>query len=447
MPRLTATSSRLRASQPTLASLASTATAGTAPRASPARRARPGKRTAPGSSAHDGGRGRELESDQCHPPAQPARRRDRGLALHGRDPSREASALAPGRLVADATHDGEPAQQCVRRVPPSESAAPRLSDPTQARRSRRPSRATPITTSSPLMDLVIADGTTVLPSTSGRPSIGSDTAPVAGEATPGAPQLPFDGCGEPKVKRNLCATHRDVRTLRPGAAHAGGRADQGEPEWLHSQRPAGGRPVAGLPDGRGDLARATGVRGAATGGLRPRSLRVRVLKPRGRHHRHAAAHHAGRRAGLHAVLLPGVRHLGEWDCGDGYRAPRRARRSARQRHRGRPAPGPPPDARNSGRAEAGPASGTAQPPPCGRGRRAMAAAPSAPKPPHGVRLSRRLQSGGGNRRRTVHDDEELRAKSPSAVQRTMAGNGPKIIMEGRCEAGPAAQGRCAPVGS
>ena len=44
-----------------------------------------------------------------------------------------------------------------------------------------------------------------LPSTSGRPSIGSDTAPVAGEATPGAPQLPFDGCGEPKgQEETLC---------------------------------------------------------------------------------------------------------------------------------------------------------------------------------------------------------------------------------------------------
>ena len=40
-----------------------------------------------------------------------------------------------------------------------------------------------------------------------------------------------------------------------------------------------------------------------------------------------------------AVLLLGVRHPGGWDCGDGYRAHRRARRSARQRHRGRPAPG------------------------------------------------------------------------------------------------------------
>ena len=41
------------------------------------------------------------------------------------------------------------------------------------------------------------------------------------------PTSPFDGCGEPNVRRNLCATHRNVRTLRPGAAHAGGRADQG----------------------------------------------------------------------------------------------------------------------------------------------------------------------------------------------------------------------------
>ena len=37
------------------------------------------------------------------------------------------------------------------------------------------------------MDLVIADGNDQLPSTSGRPSIGSDTAPVAGEATPASP--------------------------------------------------------------------------------------------------------------------------------------------------------------------------------------------------------------------------------------------------------------------
>ena len=44
---------------------------------------------------------------------------------------------------------------------------------------------------------------------------------------------------------------------------------------LRAQRPADG--AAGLPGGRGDLARAAGVRGAATGGLRPRRLRVRVL--------------------------------------------------------------------------------------------------------------------------------------------------------------------------
>ena len=96
------------------------------------------------------------------------------------------------------------------------------------------------------------------------------------------------------------------------------------PSGYIPNRPAGG-PAAGLPGGRRDLARAAGVRGTAAGGLRPRRLRVRVLEPRGRHHRYAAAHDEGRRAGLHAVLLPGVRHPGGRDRGDGHRAHRRIR--------------------------------------------------------------------------------------------------------------------------
>ena len=53
--------------------------------------------------------------------------------------------------------------------------------------------------------------------------------PVAGEAHPRrAPNFPLTAAGKPKVRRNLCATHRNVRTLRPGGAHAGGRADQGQ---------------------------------------------------------------------------------------------------------------------------------------------------------------------------------------------------------------------------
>ena len=58
----------------------------------------------------------------------------------------------------------------------------------------------------------------------------------------------------------------------------------------------------GLPGGRRDLARAADLRGAAAGGLRPRRLRVRVLEPGGRHHRHVAVHDEGRRAGLYAVI-------------------------------------------------------------------------------------------------------------------------------------------------
>ena len=44
------------------------------------------------------------------------------------------------------------------------------------------------------MGLVITDGTNNYPLPAGRPSIGSP---------PTRPQLPCDGCGEPKVRRKL----------------------------------------------------------------------------------------------------------------------------------------------------------------------------------------------------------------------------------------------------
>ena len=59
----------------------------------------------------------------------------------------------------------------------------------------------------------------------------------------------------------------------------------------------------------------------------------------GRDHCGVAAHDEGKREGLHPLLVPRVRHHGEWYRGDGHRARRGAGGDARQRHRRRSAPG------------------------------------------------------------------------------------------------------------
>ena len=85
------------------------------------------------------------------------------------------------------------------------NGTPLIRPTTRPRRSRRPSAGDADHDKSPSMDLVIADGTTGYPLPAVDHPSAQDTAPVAGEATPGAPQLPFDGCGEPKgQEETLC---------------------------------------------------------------------------------------------------------------------------------------------------------------------------------------------------------------------------------------------------